>query len=120
ARSHAVSGGARSAPSSPSAQSLTPTALMQYASVQPFVDRAQATHASFQLTKENAPAVAELCDRLEGLPLALELAAARAGILAPQQMLDQLKERFAFLVSRQRDVPPRHRTLRAALDSSYQ
>src|SRR5205814_6160361 len=50
----------------------------------------------------------------------LELAAARAGILAPQQMLQQLTERFAFLVSRQRDVPPRHRTLRAAIDSSYQ
>jgi predicted ATPase/DNA-binding SARP family transcriptional activator len=94
--------------------------LREHASVQLFVDRARAAHADFQLTEANAAAVGELCDRLEGLPLALELAAARAAVLTPEQMLAQLEQRFAFLVSRQRGVPARHRTLRAALDSSYQ
>jgi predicted ATPase/DNA-binding SARP family transcriptional activator len=98
----------------------TPAQLGEYASVQLFVDRARAVRADFALTPENAASVAELCDRLEGLPLALELAAARAGILTPRQMLAQLEQRFAFLVSRQRDVPQRHRTLRAAIESSYQ
>src|SRR5262249_62387329 len=94
--------------------------LRAYGAVQVFVGCARASVTDFRLTEANAAAVGELCDRLEGLPLALELAAARAGILAPQQMLDQLAERFQFLVSRQRDVPVRHRTLRAAIDSSYQ
>jgi predicted ATPase/DNA-binding SARP family transcriptional activator len=94
--------------------------LRDYASVQLFVDRARAAHAGFELTEANAAAMRELCDRLEGLPLALELAAARAAMLTPEQMLAQLEQRFAFLVSRQRDVPPRHRTLRAAIESSDQ
>jgi non-specific serine/threonine protein kinase len=94
--------------------------LQEYASVQLFVDRARSARAEFALTEANAAAVGELCDRLEGLPLALELAAARAAVLSPQQMLGELKERFAFLVSRRRDVSPRHRTLRAAIESSYE
>jgi tetratricopeptide (TPR) repeat protein len=64
--------------------------------------------------------VAELCDRLEGLPLALELAAARIALLSPREMLGQLERRFAFLVSRQRDTPARHRTLWAVIEGSYQ
>src|SRR5262249_27861915 len=64
-------------------------------------------------------AVAELCDRLEGIPLALELAAARAQVLTPPQMLAQLTRRYDFLVSRKRDVPERQRTLRAAVEWSY-
>jgi predicted ATPase/DNA-binding SARP family transcriptional activator len=94
--------------------------LQEYASVQLFVDRARAARADFHLTEANAAAVGELCDRLEGLPLAVELAAARAAVLSPEQMLAQLKQRFTFLVSRQRDVPARHRTMHAAIDSSYQ
>jgi predicted ATPase len=94
--------------------------LQEYASVQLFVDRARAVRGEFQLTEGNAPAVGELCDRLEGLPLALELAAARAAVLSPPQMLSQLEQRFAFLVSRRRDLSPRHRTLWAAIESSYQ
>src|SRR5207247_1113693 len=90
--------------------------LRDYASVQLFVDRARAARAEFALTEANATAVGELCDRLEGLPLALELAAARAAVLTPEQMLGELEERFAFLVSRRRDVSPRHRTLRAAIE----
>jgi predicted ATPase/DNA-binding SARP family transcriptional activator len=97
-----------------------PEQIGAYASVQLFVDRARGVRGDFDLTPENAPAVAELCDRLEGLPLAIELAAARAAVLPPQQMLAELEQRFAFLVSRERDVPRRHRTLRAAIESSYE
>jgi len=89
-------------------------------SVQLFVDRAQAVRPDFQLTQANAPAVTELCARLEGIPLALELAAARTQVLTPAQMVAQLERRFEFLVSRKRDLPERHRTLRAAIDWSYQ
>src|SRR5207249_361299 len=60
-----------------------------------------------------------LCERLEGFPLSIELAAARAQVLTPAQMLAHLERRFDFLVSRQRDAVPRHRTLRAALEWSY-
>jgi predicted ATPase/DNA-binding SARP family transcriptional activator len=94
--------------------------LGEYASVQLFVDRARAVRSDFALTAENAASVAELCDRLEGLPLALELAAARIAVLSPQEMLGQLERRFTFLVTRQRDTPARHRTLRAVIEGSYQ
>jgi predicted ATPase/DNA-binding SARP family transcriptional activator len=97
----------------------TPEQLIQCESVQLFVDRAQATRLDFQVTRANAPAVAALCQRLEGIPLAIELAAARAGVLTPAQMLARLKDRYAFLVSRERDPSGRHRSLRAALDWSY-
>ena len=92
---------------------------MTFASVQLFVDRAQAVRPDFQVTEANAQALAELCDRLEGIPLAIELAAARALVMSPAQMLAQLEHRFDFLVSRRRDVAERHRTLRAAIDWSY-
>jgi predicted ATPase/DNA-binding SARP family transcriptional activator len=94
--------------------------LEEYASVQLFVDRARAVRSDFALTAENAGALAELCDRLEGLPLALELAAARIAVLSPREMLGQLERRFAFLVTRQRDTPARHRTLWAVIEGSYQ
>ncbi len=98
----------------------TPEHLTMFESVRLFVDRAQAVKPDFQVTTQNAPAVAELCDRLEGIPLAIELAAARASVLSPAQMLHQLENRFDFLVSRRRDAAERHRTLRAAIDWSYQ
>ena len=101
------------------ANTRTPEHLMTFASVQLFVDRAQAVRPDFQVTKRNASAVAALCQCLEGIPLALELAAARAQVLSPSQVLAQLKRRFDFLVSRRRDIPERHRTLRAAIDWSY-
>src|SRR5262249_34888020 len=88
-------------------------------SVQLFIDRAQAVRPDFQITNLIAPAVAALCDRLEGIPLAIELAAARAQVLTPGQMLAQLSHRFEFLVSRKRDAIDRHLTLRAAIDWSY-
>jgi predicted ATPase/DNA-binding SARP family transcriptional activator len=88
-------------------------------SVRLFIDRAQAVKSDFQVTNKNAPAVAELCQRLEGIPLAIELAAARAQVLTPAQMLNQLARRFDFLVSRRRDGAKRHQTLHAAVDWSY-
>jgi predicted ATPase len=93
--------------------------LSMYESVQLFVDRAQTAMQHFQVTSGNAPAVAELCHRLEGIPLAIELAAARALVMTPGQMLRQLEQRFGFLVSRKRDVIERHKTLHAAIDWSY-
>ena len=97
-----------------------PVRLLNCSAVQLFVDRAQAARPDFQLTARNVPAVAELCRRLEGLPLALELAAAWSPVLTPAQMATELAHRFSFLVSRRRGVDERHRTLRAAVDWSYQ
>jgi predicted ATPase len=96
--------------------------LIQCESVRLFIDRAQAVRADFQVTPANAAAVAALCMRLEGLPLALELAAARVRILTPQQMLSRLEQRFELLVSRREESTAssaHHRSLRAALDWSY-
>jgi predicted ATPase/DNA-binding SARP family transcriptional activator len=95
-------------------------ALAQCASVALFVDRAQAVRADFQVTRANVAVVAGLCARLEGIPLAIELAAARSGVLTPAQMLARLSQRFDWLVSRAREPDPRHRSLRATLDWSYQ
>lgn len=96
-----------------------PQQLSACESVQLFIDRAQAVKPDFQVTNQNAPALAELCSRLEGIPLAIELAAARAQVLAPAQMLRQLDRRFEFLVSRKRDGAERHQTLHAAIEWSY-
>jgi predicted ATPase len=93
--------------------------LSTYESVQLFIDRAQTVKPDFQVTSQNAASVAALCHRLEGIPLAIELAAARALVLTPAQMLRQLEHRFDFLVSRRRDGVERHQTLRAAIDWSY-
>lgn len=98
---------------------VAPERLTKCESVQLFVDRAQAVKPDFQLTASNAQAVAQLCDELEGIPLALELAAARAQVMTPQQMLSQLSNRLDFFQSRQRHAEARHRTLRAAVDWSY-
>lgn len=95
-----------------------PAHLSVYSGVQLFVDRAQAVRPDFQITDRNADAVAAVCRALEGLPLALELAAARIQALTPHQMQTQLQSRLSFLTSRRRDLPPRHRSLRAALEWS--
>jgi predicted ATPase/DNA-binding SARP family transcriptional activator/Tfp pilus assembly protein PilF len=97
-----------------------PEGMTHFESVRLFVDRAQAVRPDFQVTRGNAAAVGALCERLEGIPLALELAAARVQVLTPSQMLDQLQRPLDFLVSRQRGAAPRHRSLRATLDWSYQ
>jgi predicted ATPase/DNA-binding SARP family transcriptional activator len=85
-----------------------------------FVDRAQATLPSFRLTSANAAAVAEICRRLDGLPLAIELAAARVRVLTPEQIASRLTDSFAVLMARSRGGPSRHQTLRATVDWSYQ
>lgn len=95
-------------------------ALETIPSVGLFVDRAQAARPDFHLTERNAPDVSRLCQYLEGIPLAIELAAARAGILSPARILDQVQaNRLDFLATRRHDVPARQRTLRATLDWSF-
>lgn len=100
-------------------QNVSPEKLVLYDSVQLFTDRARAVQPDFQVTRANAPVVAQLCGRLEGVPLAIELAAARVGVLTPARMLGLIEHRFEFLVSRQRGVTTRHRTLQNAIAWSY-
>ncbi|HEY0603386.1 MAG TPA: tetratricopeptide repeat protein [Herpetosiphonaceae bacterium] len=85
-----------------------------------FMRRAQMVQPSFTLDQSNAEIVAEICERLDGLPLAIELAAARTPLLPPAALLRRLKDRFALLSTGIANVPERHQTLRATLDWSYQ
>ncbi len=94
--------------------------LLEWESVQLFLDRARAVRPSFQIDEQNARAIAQLCERLEGIPLAMELCAAWAQTLTPAQMLEQLDRPFDLLVSRRREVAPRHRSLHAAIEYSYE
>ena len=87
--------------------------------VQLFVDRARDVLPSFELTDANAHVVADICARLDGIPLAIELAAARVRHLSPEQILERLGDAFALLTSGSRTALPRHRTLRATLDWSH-
>ena len=93
--------------------------LAQYEAVRLFIERAQAAKEDFSVTNESAPAVAEICARLDGLPLAIELAAARVRILPPQKMLERLSDRFKLLKGGPRDLPTRQQTLRGTIDWSY-
>jgi predicted ATPase/class 3 adenylate cyclase len=95
-------------------------ALSQYDSVALFMERARAVQPSFEVTTENARAVAEICVRLDGLPLALELAAARIPLLSPKAMLARIDERLTLLTAGARDLPERHQTLRATIAWSYE
>jgi predicted ATPase/DNA-binding SARP family transcriptional activator len=97
----------------------TPEALLSFPSVALFVDRAQAVRPEFQITPRNAGAIAAICAQLEGIPLAIELAAARAKALTPAQILERLAERFELLATRRADKGERHRSLWAAIDWSY-
>ena len=93
--------------------------LQDYASVVLFVQRARAAAPGFGLTGGNAEAVAEICRRLDGLPLAIELAAARVRLLPPPALLSRLGHRFSVLTGGARDLPERQRTLRNTLDWSF-
>lgn len=94
--------------------------LTQYASIALFLQRAKAVKPDFQITKETAPAVAEICHRLDGLPLAIELAAARVKLFPPRVMLNRLEDRLEFLSGGNRDLPARQQTLRNAIAWSYE
>ena len=93
--------------------------LRHYEAIGLFVERARAAKADFSLTNENAPAVAEICARLEGLPLAIELAAARIKLLSPQAICSRLGDPLKFLTGGARDLPERQRTLRGAIAWSH-
>jgi predicted ATPase len=93
--------------------------LSKYPAVALFVQRAVAAKPDFELNRENAPAVTEICARLDGLPLAIELAAARIKVLSPSSLLTRLASRLQLLTGGARDLPQRQQTLRAAMDWSY-
>jgi predicted ATPase/class 3 adenylate cyclase/DNA-binding CsgD family transcriptional regulator len=93
--------------------------LTQYAAVQLFIARAQAVKTDFTVTNANAPAVAEICHRLDGLPLAIELAAARVKLFSPLALLERLHSSLSLLTGGARDVPARQQTLRNTIDWSF-
>jgi predicted ATPase/DNA-binding SARP family transcriptional activator len=97
----------------------TPEALAQYHSVQLFSDRAQAVRPDFAITCANSSIVAQLCRRLDGIPLAIELAAARSKVLTPAQMLQRLERSLDVLATNHKDVEARHGSLRATMAWSF-
>ncbi|HYI16472.1 MAG TPA: helix-turn-helix domain-containing protein, partial [Thermomicrobiales bacterium] len=97
----------------------TPGTLSQSAATELFVRRAREVLPTFQPTVENATAIAEICRRLDGLPLAIELAAARVILLPPQALLQRIEQRLSLLADGARDLPERQRSLRATLAWSY-
>jgi predicted ATPase len=96
-----------------------PESLLAYPAIALFVDRARTTRGSFELTQENAEAVSAVCRRLDGLPLALELAAARLRLLSPEALLERLDHALNVLTSGPRDAPVRQQTLRATIEWSH-
>ena len=98
---------------------LSVGALSMYAAVVLFVERASAVRSDFTLSDENASDVAEICRRVDGLPLGIELAAARVRILSPQAILARLDQRLTLLTGGARDLPSRQRTLRNTIAWSY-
>jgi hypothetical protein len=93
--------------------------IARFPAVRLFVERAGAIARNFMLTEENARAVAEICVRLDGIPLAIELAAARVNLLQPQDLVERLPQRLNLLTAGPRDAPARHQTLRDAIAWSY-
>lgn len=102
----------------PPAQGFTEW-LMQYEAVRLFVERARAVNPRFALDEQNAAAIAHISQRLDGIPLAIELAAARTNVLRPDQIAARLDDRFGLLTSGSRTALPRQQTLRALIDWSY-
>jgi predicted ATPase/class 3 adenylate cyclase len=98
---------------------VTREVLMESESVRLFVERASAANPKFHLTEENASDVAEICHRLDGIPLALELAAARSPVFSPGQIAERLNDRFRLLTGGSRSALERHQTLRALINWSY-
>ncbi|ASU60004.1 ATP-binding protein [Nocardiopsis dassonvillei] len=115
---------ARPTPTDPYAADPAPIPrrdTQRYESVRLFVTRAHAARAGFEMTRENSGYIAEICRMLDGMPLAIELAAARVRVLSVQQILRRLDDRFQLLTSDgSEDLPPRQRTLRAVLEWSHE
>jgi predicted ATPase/class 3 adenylate cyclase len=106
--------------SAPDPQQRVPVeSLTQYEAVRLFIDRAVMSQPSFAVTNANAPVVAQICHRLDGIPLAIELAAARVKVLSAEQIMDRLDDRFRLLTGGSRTALPRQQTLRALVDWSY-
>ena len=101
------------------AQLSSPETLGSYEAVQLFVDRARSRLGTFDLSSGDAPAVAQICRRLDGIPLAIELAAARVEVLSAEELATRLDDRFRLLTGGSRTGLERHQTLRAAVDWSY-
>jgi len=100
-------------------KSLSADEMLQYGAVQLFSDRAISARNNFTLTIDSVPHVADICRRLDGIPLAIELAAARVNALSPRELVQRLDERFRLLTARDRTAEPRHRTIHALIDWSY-
>jgi predicted ATPase/DNA-binding CsgD family transcriptional regulator len=96
-----------------------PEALLQHDAARLFVERARSAAPAFALTEQNVPALARLCYRLDGMPLAIELAAARARVMSVNQIAERLDDRFRLLATHGRTAVPRHKTLRATMDWSH-
>ena len=104
----------------PSGHQLTAEEACTYAAVELFVARSRLVNPDFEIDDSNAGAVAEICSQLDGVPLAIELAAARSMLLSPDQLLARLGQQLTLLAGGSSELPDRHRTLRATIDWSYQ
>ncbi|GAA1949203.1 LuxR family transcriptional regulator [Nocardioides panacihumi] len=98
---------------------IRPGTALQYPAVMLFAERSAAVVPGFELTPENEDAVVRLCQRLEGIPLAIELAAVRLRVLTPAELVDRLDDRFGLLREGSRNLPQRHQTLQALIDWSH-
>ena len=103
----------------PDPSDVTRQALLEFESIQLFLDRASAANPKFSLTEKNASSVAQICHRLDGIPLAIELAAARITVFSAEQIAARLDDRFKLLTGGSRTALPRQQTLRALIDWSY-
>ncbi|MGB8646152.1 MAG: AAA family ATPase, partial [Anaerolineae bacterium] len=104
----------------PESPELGATRISEYGAIRLFVDRAGAVKSNFRLTEGNAASIAQICTRLDGIPLAIELAAARVKALSPEQIATRLDDRFRLLTGGSRTALPRQQTLRALIDWSYE
>ncbi len=103
----------------PAAEPLPVREMREYESILLFAERAKSAESGFELTEQNAESVAQVCRRLDGIPLAIELAAARVKLLRVEEIAERLNDRFRLLTGGSRTALPRHRTLRSLIDWSH-